>query len=319
MTTPFDGKLNWWHYRADSVAFDTRADFGAEVGKRTPAAAGVIVKVAHGHTWEGPKGSDSPIAIHGPDDVALWAGKLAAYDLDLHIWATPVGADPQREAMVVAQAANAPGVKSVILDVEPYAGFWQGDAAAAEQYMTTLLSSVSADLHIGLSLDSRNVGKLKAIQFGVWTSWGIKSLHPQVVLARLRAALRHCAARMHRNAGRLRAAHLPGAGHVPESAHGRCRATGATDRCARHHEAGNGRGVTIPPRRRQLDAGHLRRYQQGLGERLNKWRRSNGASWCVLLCTSRWPVTIRKDTETLRKLLLKSGRFRKAARQHNGN
>ena len=40
--------------------------------------------------------------------------------------------------MVVAQAANAPGVKSVILDVEPYDGFWQGDAAAATQYMATL-------------------------------------------------------------------------------------------------------------------------------------------------------------------------------------
>ena len=26
MTTPFDGKLNWWHYRADSVAFDTRTE-----------------------------------------------------------------------------------------------------------------------------------------------------------------------------------------------------------------------------------------------------------------------------------------------------
>ena len=141
MTTPFDGKLNWWHYRADSVAFDTRADLAAEVRKRTPQAAGVIVKVAHGHTWEGSHSSDSLLAIHDPDDVANWAQTLAAYELDLHIWATPVGADPQREAMVVAQAANAPGVKSLILDVEPYAGFWQGDAAAATQYMATLRAS----------------------------------------------------------------------------------------------------------------------------------------------------------------------------------
>ena len=54
------------------------------------------------------------------------ASFLAGQNLDLHIWAVPVGADPQTEAMIVAQAANAPGVKSLILDVEPYAGFWQG-------------------------------------------------------------------------------------------------------------------------------------------------------------------------------------------------
>ena len=46
--------------------------------------------------------------------------------------------------MIAAQAANAPGVKSVILDVEPYAGFWQGDAAAATQYMDDAEAPASA-------------------------------------------------------------------------------------------------------------------------------------------------------------------------------
>ena len=180
MTTPFDGKLNWWHYRADSVAFDTRTALAAEVRKRTPQAAGVIVKVVHGAAWEGPRSNKGSLAIHCTNDVALWAGSLAGYGLDLHIWAVPVGADPQREAMVVAQAANAPGVKSLILDVEPYDGFWQGGSEAVKQYMDTLESSVSDDLHIGISVDSRNVGKLRAIHFDAWKAGGIKSLHPQV-------------------------------------------------------------------------------------------------------------------------------------------
>ena len=55
MTTPFDGKLNWWHYRADSVAFDTRTALAKAVRERTPQAAGVIVKVVHGAAWEGPR------------------------------------------------------------------------------------------------------------------------------------------------------------------------------------------------------------------------------------------------------------------------
>ena len=180
MTTPFDGKLNWWHYRADSVTFDTRADLAEGVRARTPQAAGVIVKVAHGHTWEGPAIRNNSLSINSPDNVASWASSLAAHNLDLHIWATPVGADPQREAMVVAQAANAPGVKAVILDVEPYDGFWQGGSEAVKQYMDTLESSVSDDLHIGISLDSRNVGKLRAIHFEVWMEGPIASAHPQV-------------------------------------------------------------------------------------------------------------------------------------------
>ena len=180
MTTPFDGRLLWWHWRPDSVNVLARSSLALEVLERTPKAAGMIVKVAHGHTWQGPRTNNGPLAIHGPDDVANWAQSLAAHSLDLHIWATPVGADPQREAMVVAQAANAPGVKSLILDVEPYEGFWQGDAAAVVQYMATLVASVSDDLHIGISLDSRNVGKLRAIHFSSWIAVGIDSLHPQV-------------------------------------------------------------------------------------------------------------------------------------------
>ena len=180
MSTPYDGKLNWWYWRPDSVAPGTRTALAAEVRKRTPKAAGVIVKVAHGHTWQGPVADKGALAIHGPDDVARWAGSLTNYGLDCHIWATPVGADPQREAMVVAQAANAPGVKSVILDVEPYDGFWQGDAAAATQYMWTLRASVPDSLHIGISVDSRTDEKLAAIHFGTWLGGGIGSVHPQV-------------------------------------------------------------------------------------------------------------------------------------------
>ena len=46
--------------------------------------------------------------------------------------------------------------------------------------MKTLRASTSNALHIGLSLDSRNVGKLRAIHFSSWIAVGIDSLHPQV-------------------------------------------------------------------------------------------------------------------------------------------
>ena len=181
MTTPFDGKLNWWHWQAEDLdtTISTPTELAQAVRTRTPGASGVVVKVVHGHTWEGARGSEV-LDMRDLADLIVWARAMHSLGLELHIWAVPVGADPQREAAAVALAANAPGVKSVILDVEPYDGFWQGDAAAAKQYMDTLESCVSDGLHIGISLDSRNVGKLRAIHFDTWKASGIDSLHPQV-------------------------------------------------------------------------------------------------------------------------------------------
>ena len=275
MTTPFDGKLNWWHYRADTASSTSPTWIALEMKRRTPAAAGIIVKVAHGHTWEGPKNSIHPLAIHGPDDVARWASRLAAHSLDLHIWATPVGADPQREAMIVAQAANAPGVKSVILDVEPYDGFWQGDAAAAERYMTTLVCSVSHDLHIGMSVDSRNVGKLRAIHFDTWKASGIDSLHPQVYWhdfgLPFGIALHECTETLAGTGLPI----YPVLGTYPNPRTGVAVPPEQLTAALVATKQALGAAVAIPAGRRQLDGRHLRRYQQGMGGRMKTAKRKS--------------------------------------------
>ena len=271
MTTPFDGRLLWWHWRPDSVTFNTRTALAAEVRERTPGAAGVVVKVAHGHTWQGPRASNSPLAIINPDDVAAWAASLAGYELDCHIWATQVGADPQTEAMIVAQAANAPGVKSVILDVEPYAGFWRGDVEDVAQYMRTLTASAPDDLHIGMSVDSRTAGKLAQIHFRTWLATErIGSLHPQVYWhdfgLPFGIALHECTDTLAGYGLPI----YPVLGTYPNPRTGVAVPPAQLDRRAGRHEAGNGRSEPVPPRRRQLDARYLRRCKQGLGERMNK-------------------------------------------------
>ena len=183
MTTPFDGKLNWWHFRASGLdsTIRTPTELAQEIKARTPGASGVIVKVVHGHTWEGATSGARVLDMRNTGDLALWARVMHSLGLDLHIWATPVGADPQREAAAVAQAANVAGVQSLILDVEPYAGFWRGDVEDVANYMRALISGVPDDLHIGMSLDSRTAGKLAQIHFRTWLATGrTGSLHPQV-------------------------------------------------------------------------------------------------------------------------------------------
>ena len=181
MTTPFDGKLNWWHWHAEDLdtTISTPTELAQAVRTRTPGASGVVVKVVHGHTWEGARGAEV-IDMRDLADLIVWARAMHSLGLELHIWAVPVGADPQREAAAVALASHVPGVKSVILDVEPYDGFWQGDVAAATQYIDTLRANVGDDMHVGISVDSRTPDKLRAIHFYEWMEGGTDSVHPQV-------------------------------------------------------------------------------------------------------------------------------------------
>ena len=215
---------------ADSVAFDhANAALAQEGGARTDARRphGVIVKVVHGAIHgKGRAQAESPLAIHGPDDVARWAGNAGRVTTGLTCTSGLYRSAPirRREAMIVAQAANAPGVKSLILDVEPYAGFWQGDAAAADAvHEHTAHGSVSNDLHVGISVDSRNGGQTGGPFILTQLDWQaeLAVVHPQAYWHDFGLPFEPGAARMHRNAGRHRAAHLPGSGNVPEPAHGR--------------------------------------------------------------------------------------------------
>lgn len=183
--TPYDGKLNWWHFRTNYVAYEyqTPAALAREVRKRTPDATGIVAKVAHGATWEGKFGNNSrrPLDLCWTGDVTNWVAALADVGLELHLWAVPTSDNPQREAEVHAQAASVPGVKSLILDVEPYEGFWRGAAHDVATYTGVLRDNLPDGFHVGISVDSRSQSKLAQIQFRRWLAAPvIQSVHPQV-------------------------------------------------------------------------------------------------------------------------------------------
>jgi hypothetical protein len=65
----------------------------------------------------------------------------------------PTAVDPAREGALAARLAAEAG--SVILDLEPYAGFWRGSAADADAFLAAYTAETDAPLRI--SLDHRRL------------------------------------------------------------------------------------------------------------------------------------------------------------------
>ncbi|NDJ51973.1 MAG: peptidoglycan DD-metalloendopeptidase family protein, partial [Chloroflexi bacterium] len=115
-----------------------------------------------------------------PEEISSWDNTLAGNDLDCHIWATPEGDDLLGEIDIIAQAANTPGVESLILDVRPFDGrdYWRGSRSDVITFMGGLREEVGYKLHIGLSVDPRGT-QYSAIHPEAWRAY-VNSLHPQI-------------------------------------------------------------------------------------------------------------------------------------------
>ena len=56
---------------------------------------------------------------------------------------------------MISAVCKRPGVKSMILDVEPYVGFWQGGAEQVRPLMLRIRQEVGGSFHIAMSMDPR--------------------------------------------------------------------------------------------------------------------------------------------------------------------
>ncbi len=182
--TVYDGKVAVWYVHGRTVAENTIEEIIGVLQKFAPAVEAVWVKIGEASEWMGNIGPGDPkpdLAIRGVADIDRWVAKLAAANLEFHAWYIPKGINPIAEADLVIQACSRPGVRSLILDVEPFTGYWVGGRANVRPFVTRLRAGLPPDFHIGMSVDPRP-RHFNSIFPQEWRPY-INSIHPQTYWA----------------------------------------------------------------------------------------------------------------------------------------
>ena len=174
--TPYDGSVAIWHWRGDGIPENTIEEFVATIKNRAPNVKQIWVKTSDGSNWMGDF-DRSTMAIDGVAAVDRWVSVLEANGLEFHAWCVPQGLDIARETALIAAVCKRPGVKSMILDVEPYAGFWQGGKDGVRPYMLALRRQIGGSYHVGMSIDPRP-WHYDSVFPEEWLPF-INSIHPQ--------------------------------------------------------------------------------------------------------------------------------------------
>lgn len=155
-STPYDGKVGVWHWKGSGLAETTIEEFVRTLKQWAPHVKQVFVKTSDGSDWMSRFDGNSQMAISGRDSIRRWVQVLEANGLEFHAWCVPKGQDVTRETDLIIEACTTPGVKSMILDVEPYAGFWRAGKDPIRPFMTRVRRGVGGAFHISMSMDPRS-------------------------------------------------------------------------------------------------------------------------------------------------------------------
>jgi hypothetical protein len=179
--TPYDNKSAVWLVAGDQIGESSVEDVAQTILTYAPAVSAVWVKTSDGSDWMSKYDSKPGLRIDGPGAIDTWVAGLQKYGLEFHAWCVPHGTDIDAETNLIIQACQRPGVRSMILDVEPYAGFWAGGQAAVRPFMLKVRSALPGSFHIGMSVDARQA-HYDEIFPQEWFPF-VNSVHPQVYWA----------------------------------------------------------------------------------------------------------------------------------------
>src|SRR5215207_7463837 len=180
--TPYDNKIALWHWRGDSLAENTIDELAQTIQRNAPQVKAIFVKTSDftpttGAQWMGYWDTKRNLAIDGPASIDRWVTTLARYGMDFHAWCVPRGMNVETETNLIIQACLRLGVKSMILDVEPYEGFWSGGREGIRPFMTKIRRAIPGTFHIGLTIDPRP-NHYETIYPLEWFPF-VNSVHPQ--------------------------------------------------------------------------------------------------------------------------------------------
>ncbi|MDE2777400.1 MAG: peptidoglycan DD-metalloendopeptidase family protein [Chloroflexota bacterium] len=174
--TPYDGKVAVWHWKGSAVQQNTISEAISTIKANAPNVSQVWVKITNGVYWMS-EYDNSEMAISGASSVDQWVSACQAGGLEFHAWCVPKGLNVKQEAAIIVEACARPGVQSLILDIEPYADYWQGGAEAVRPFMLELRRGLGTRFHIGMSVDPRRQ-HYHTVFPGEWSPF-IDSIHPQ--------------------------------------------------------------------------------------------------------------------------------------------
>ncbi len=180
--TPYDGKVALWHWKGDSISERSIDELAQTVKQAAPHVTEIFVKtndytVSSGARWMGHWDTKRDLAIDGPASIDRWVQVLGRYGLNFHAWCVVRGLNVTAETNLIVQACLRPGVRSMILDVEPYEGFWSGGRSGIRPYMTRIRRQIPGSYHIGMSIDPRS-HHYASVFPEEWFPF-VNSIHPQ--------------------------------------------------------------------------------------------------------------------------------------------
>ena len=184
--TPYDGKVGIWHWKGTSVAEETIEQLLTNIKNRTPNVDQIWVKISDGDHWMSEFDS-SELSISGASSIDQWVKACQSAGMEFHAWCVPNGLDVEAESAILVEACSRPGVQSLILDIEPYANYWQGGAEAIRPFMLALRRGLGTRFHIGISVDPRRHHQ-HTIFPDEWSPF-VDSLHPQTYWQTFRATV----------------------------------------------------------------------------------------------------------------------------------
>jgi murein DD-endopeptidase MepM/ murein hydrolase activator NlpD len=152
--TPYDGQAGMWHWKGQAVAENTIDQLASNLKAFAPNIKHIWVKVGDGSSWQG-RFDDSAMAINGPESVDLWVRTLENYGMEFHAWIVLKGRDIDGEAQIITETCQRPGVRSMILDVEPYEHYWRAGREPIRPLMTRVRQAIGGAFHIGMAIDPR--------------------------------------------------------------------------------------------------------------------------------------------------------------------
>src|SRR5450432_1512043 len=154
--TPYDNKAALWYHKGSTVAEQSIDQLAQTICHLAPAVSQVFVKTSDGGDWMGKFDNKPGMAINGPADIQRWITTLQKYGLEFHAWAVPKGLSIDAEASILTQTAQIGGVRSLILDVEPYQNFFTGGRSAIRPLMSKVRAQLPGAFHIAMAVDPRS-------------------------------------------------------------------------------------------------------------------------------------------------------------------